>query len=89
MISVGEVLEWLENHCHGSANVVGGMVTLTNSRDGIPVVAAQWSKDTLDDGKLLAAATASFRGRKSHFQAEPHCREGQHLPGNVVAPPCT
>ena len=87
MISVGEVEEWLENHCQESGNVVGGMVTLTNSRDDTPVVAAQWPKEVSEDGKLLAAATASFRGRKSHFRAETHGSEGQQLPGNVVALP--
>jgi biotin carboxyl carrier protein len=87
MISVGEVQEWLENHCHKSAHVVGGMVTLTNSRDDTPVIAAQWPKEISQDGRLLAAATASFRGRNSHFRAEPLRTEGQHLPGNVVALP--
>jgi hypothetical protein len=87
MISVGEMQEWLENHCHASANVVGGMVTLTSSRNDTPVVAAQWPKEASEDGSLLAAATASFRGRNSHFRAEPQHGEEQQLPGNVVALP--
>jgi Barrel-sandwich domain of CusB or HlyD membrane-fusion len=87
MISVGEMQEWLENHCHERANVVGGMVTLTNSRDDIPVVAAQWPKEVSEDGALLAAATASFRGRKSHFPVEAGRSDGPQPTGNVVALP--
>jgi hypothetical protein len=87
MIFIGKVQEWLENHCHESGNVIGGMVTLTNSRDDTPLVTAQWPKEVAEGDDLLAAATASFRGRKSHFRAEPHSNGKQQLPATVVALP--
>ena len=58
MISVTEMQKWLENHCHENANVVGGMVTLTNFRDDSHVVAAQWPKQVGEDGRLFAAASS-------------------------------
>ncbi|HVY06015.1 MAG TPA: HlyD family efflux transporter periplasmic adaptor subunit [Burkholderiales bacterium] len=87
MLSLGEVQKWLENHCHEKENVVGGLVTLANSRNESPVVAARWPDGSADNKDLVAAAADSIRGRKSHFRADVAATEVKATAGNVVALP--
>ena len=75
MISIGNVQEWLENHSHEGGDVLKNRVPLSSSGGDAWVVAAQSPQEAAEGDGLLAAASASFRGRKSLFRAE-HTRPG-------------
>jgi RND family efflux transporter MFP subunit len=56
------IQDWLDAYCDASEGIVGGVVMLSNPRDGALVVAAAHAAPTSHGENLIAAAKASFDG---------------------------